>query len=117
MNVYEKWMHFNDQIKMLQKEKLSLEVELFKKHQEQLKAKPAGVTKIEMPELFLSVTQGYSYKVDQDMADVLQKGFRKEYKLDKTAYKKLSPEDRSQVDEALTISVRKPTFKVERYED
>ena len=62
----------------------------------------------------VSIVKKETIAVDQQLADVLGFCFKKKYSLDKTAYNKLTNDDRRRVDECLTSKPAKPTFKVER---
>jgi len=113
MNIYEKWLSVNQRIKDLQKEKLSIEINLYERNKSELSKKDEGSTKIESGKFLMTVTRGYTFKVDQELASVIDFGFKKKYELDKTMYKKLDPDTKRRVDEALETKIKKPSFKVE----
>lgn len=113
MSTLKDWLKVNKAIKELQEKKLALEVSIYKKHREKMDQKLEGSISVEEEGLKLTVTKGLSYKVDQEIAEVVQTGFRKKWDLDKSLYKKLDPDTKESVDNALTVSIRKPSFKVE----
>lgn len=108
-----RWLEVQAEIKMLQSLKLELEVDLYNEYKGELDLKDEGSFSFEKDNLKLKVVKKLDYKVDQDLAPLVEVGLRKKYELDKTAYKKLSAEDKKKVDSVLTISKSKPSFTVE----
>jgi len=96
---------------------LDAEVEIYKNFANQLDKEEGS---------FNIVNEGYKVKivkknkivVDQMKAAQLSDiAFKAKYSLDKKAYKLLSDDDKSAVDDCLTTSPAKPSFTVEKLEE
>lgn len=103
--MYQRWIDIKKQINALEEEKLRVESELYTAH---------GPGTSTQGEYKIKITPRETVKVDQELADVVQVGFRKKYELDKRAYDKLGLKDQNAVNNCITITPAKPTFSVEK---
>lgn len=113
MSIYEKYLTAKKELDAAKKRLEETQVELYSKFSDSLDF-DTGTFSHEDDGFSIKIIKKESIKVDQDLASVVGIGFKKEYKLDKKIYKKLSDEDKKRVDECLTTKPAKPTFLVER---
>ena len=101
-----------------QKERLEVEIELFKLLESQLKGEGTNTFKINETTDFKIVT-GITKKYDQDMLDIIysqypecRAAFKVEYKEDKKNFSKLSDDMKILLNDNSTITVKKPSFSI-----
>jgi len=122
MNVYQRFLEVQSEIKKFQEEKLELERQIYTKHMDEIKRVGVGTATIIEGDYMVKVVTRMNYKVDQAMAATLGgKVFRVTYELDKREFDKLDEEDKGLVEGALTTTPAKPSFTIikgqENYEN
>lgn len=111
--MYQNYLELLAQKKLIDASILQMQCNIYEKHQAKLDEKETGTIRIEDNGFVLTVIKRENITVDQGLASVVQIGFNKKYALSKSAYNKLSDEEKKRVDECLTTSSGKPSFKVE----
>lgn len=113
MNIYKRFLDIGEEIDRLKEEKLALEYEIYEKHINEFNKKKEGKVSVDDGDFKVSVTNGLKYEVDQEKAAMFPDGFKLKFSFDKKVYKNLSKDEKQEVDDCLTTTPRKPSFKVE----
>jgi len=114
MNLYEQYLEAKKELDQAKRNMEEVQVAIYEKHFDAIGQIDYGSTlSTEDMGFKVKIVKKETVAVDQDLAKVIGLGFKAKYSLDKTAYKKLSVEDKKRVDECLTTKPAKPTFTVE----
>lgn len=115
MNIYENYLELQKKKKELDATILDVQCQLYDLNADKFNDVDSGTVHFEdeAAGFKLSVTKKMNVKVDQKLAEVVGIGFARKFSYNKTAYLKLSDVDKKRVDECLTETPGKPSFKVE----
>lgn len=115
MNIYENYLDLQQKKKELDATILDVQCQLYQIKEASFNAVDSGTIHYEdeAAGFKLSITKKMNIKVDQKLAEVVGVGFTRKLSFNKTAYLKLNDADRKRVDECLTETPGKPSFKVE----
>ncbi|RLA65453.1 MAG: hypothetical protein DRQ88_09235 [Epsilonproteobacteria bacterium] len=111
---YHNYLNICEQVKELQKAKIGLEVEMYKKHSQIVRDNEEGLTKIVDGDYTVKITRKINRTVNQDIAEELGGfGLKTKYSWSKAEFDKLSPLDKKVMAKAITEKPGKPSFDVE----
>jgi hypothetical protein len=114
MNIYEKWLHHKELVKSETEKLHEIEAEIWLAAEAAGNLNPKGGKTFETENGFkVTINHVESVKVDQKLAALRPDLFRVKYEFSKSEYKNLVDTQKSFVDDAITISMNKPSFKVE----
>jgi hypothetical protein len=116
MNKYGAWLDLKEGIKHLTEKLHAIEAEIWLEAEAAGNLNPKGGKTFEAGEYKVTINHVDSVKVDQKLAAERPELFRLKYEYDKSQYKNLVVSQRSYVDDAITISPNKPSFKVVKVE-
>lgn len=114
MSNYERWLEYKETIKGLTEKLHEIESEIWLDAEKNGNLNPRGSKTFDDGKFKVTINHVESVKVDQKAACMRPDLFRIKYEFDKIQYKNLIDSQRDFVDEAITISMNKPSFRVER---
>ncbi len=117
MNSYQKFLHIQNQIKILNTELDQVKAEIYTDNMALIEAKGQGTISAERGNFKVSITTKHSASWDKKQLNSIKNlPFTKEYKVNQKQLDNLKIEDPDlygQVEACLTTKPAKPTFKVE----
>lgn len=107
------WLIAKEKEDHANKERIAIEIALYKAIAEKTEISRDGSTKYEDDGVKCTITSRMSVSVDQEMASQRPELFSVKYDYSKTKLKELSHEDLSIIQDIVTFKPAKPSFKVE----
>lgn len=109
----EEWLRAKKIEDEANKQRLAIEVELYKAIMEQVEINKDGSTKFDTDGFKVTITSRMNVTVDQEKALNAPYLFKTKYEYSKTVLKELPAEMQDQVHDYIVIKPAKPSFKVE----
>lgn len=100
----------------LEKEILDAQVEIYTNFKKELDSMETGTFNREQDGYKVKIVKKNTITVDQKMAEAVGMAFKVKYSLDKKKFDSLSDEQKSAVEDCLTLKPAKPSFAVEKIE-
>lgn len=117
MNYYEQWLELKEKQKAITEELHAIECEIWLAAEASGNLNLKGGKSFDVDGFKVTINHVDSVKVDQKLAADRPDLFRVKYEYDKSSYKNLVTSQKSYVDEAITITPNKPSFKIMRVEN
>ena len=116
-SIFAEYLRLQQEKEELDQRILDCQCDLYGLSSERFDAIDNGTVHCEQHGFRLTVVKKETVKVDQKLAEVVGIGFSIKRSLDKKKFALLSAEDQKRVNECLTTSPAKPSFKVEVIDD
>ena len=114
--MFKTWLNLKEEIKLLTEELHEVEGAIWLQAQESGNLNLTGSKTFDEGTFKCTITHGETYKIDQKKAALRPELFRVKYEHNKADYRDLVKSQKDFVDEALTITPSKPSFKIVRIE-
>lgn len=112
MNKYSAWLDLKEGIKHLTEKLHEIEAEIWLNAEKNGNLNLKGGKSFDDGEFKITITHADSVKIDQNRASERPELFRLKYEFNKSEYKNLVSSQKNFVDEAMTITPNKPSFKI-----
>ena len=114
MTIFEKHEELKKEFDLAKRNLLDSEINLYNHFQKELDNMETGTFNREQEGYSIKIVKKNTVKVNQEKAMELDYGFTVKYGYSKTEYNKLDDNQKRMVDECLTETPAKPSFKVEK---
>ena len=107
------WLLAKEREDEANKDRLNIEIQLYKAITEKTEIPKEGVTKFEDDGVKCTITSKFNVTVDQEQAALRPELFSVKYDYSKTKLKNFTPTELSAIQDIVTFKPGKPSFKVE----